>query len=238
MNSVYENLKALIGTPEYPETRKEYRDKPFCLRFIHNIGGPIMLFHHAWRDTPGTLFASVTPDNIIEFHVLEVSTRTKIMMGKYGLGQIIKSKKVATPYEYWINSLNYRFTVGMKVDLTTNTPVKAATVESIVVDPKLRSKLLKDIKEKALVGAMYLRMSEVAPSHEQIQVLRKKTAADFYRAICYNDTKMISLIPFYGSSRWRTRAPSYDQYPDKLKSYLNSHRSALYEAAGVSNPGA
>ncbi len=235
MNSVYENLKALIGTPEYPDTKKEHRDKTHCLRFVHHIGGPIRIFAHAWRDQSGELFATVMPDNVIEFHTLEVSMGTKVMMGKYGLGQIIKSKKVATPYEYWINSLNYRFTVGMKVNLTTNTPVKAATVESIVVDPKLRTKLLKDIKEKALIGAMYLRMSEVAPSNAKIEILRKKTPADFYKAIRQDDTEMISLIPFYGSNRWMRTAPTYDKYPDKLKSYLNSHRSALYEAAGVSS---
>ncbi len=234
MNSVYENLKALIGTPEYPGTKKIYEDKLLALRLVHHIGGPIEFYNHSWRDNQGTLFATVTPDNVVQLHVLEVSQRVKTMMGKYGLGQIVKSKKVAAAHEYWINSLNYRFTVGMKIDLTTNTPVGATTVDSIVIDPKLRLALMKEIKSKAIVGSMFLRLSDAPIPNNKIEILRRKTAADFYEAVQKNDTELISLIPFYGAGRWWRAKPTYDKYPDRLKAYINTNRAALYEAAGVS----
>ena len=232
MSTVYENLLAIINPGENVKVTKKYTSiAGVALEFKSGI---ITIRVGAWRTETGRPYVSIAPTNIAVFHQVLYSTGVSLMLARFGLGYVTKSKKANATTEYWSKGKPFSFVKDMVVDLNSGDPVNVAALEDIKVDPKARNALLKEIRSKADAARMFLRLADTQVTPENRRKYHGATPAQFLKAVRSGDTDILAHTPFFSNGSYvRTRINLFERYDTDLNKYIARNRAALYQAAKI-----
>lgn len=233
--NIYNNLAARVAP---------WKRAPFGLHLLRAADGAIEVITDAWqRDWPGQVIARVDRDQRATYLLREPSNGANLVFGELGLGAVTSNTSVRARTLFWLHGKAWLYHTALVADLAQGSVIDGVAYADTAVDPAKRAALSQRIAATVPATVQYLRVAALRLN--QVGEQRNwgnSHIGDFVAALDAGDTYALAILPLR-YLRWSSHKnapcdPLHLCYPGVLKRYLEQNRALLYQATGVTIPGA